>query len=215
MSISAVQNFCIEFGLPDISLLISADLPKSERVAVVWNIMKSRISPKRQRDFLHEFCKNSSNRALQLFCTFVSADIDDEKCNDVVKIILATEGAVDSFGESLRHLCNTRQCNSTATLIDKSGLENIVFLIEPVFKVKDEHMMVALDHLKYDTNPERFTRHFDRFVKTRDASFKEKMNSLDARLEELKLEAATLSKQLEDLRSTGVSKRQRPARPVV
>ena len=195
-NVIAVQQFCANFSFTDLSPLISADLPMSERYAVCWSVIQGRINITKQRAFLRLFCKDSPFPTVRLLCSLVCMEIDVAQCNDAMGIILATEGAVDSLGASLKALCIEHNLNGTIVLMDKTGFEGIVYSIECVFRVTGERMTSALDHLKYDASPDRFAKAKEHFMKKREAAFNAKMTSLNVTLDRLKAEASALTQQL-------------------
>jgi hypothetical protein len=201
MSSSAVQKFCTDFELPDLSLLIGTELSESKRYALIWRAIQTRISVDKQRAFLRLFCKDCPCLAANLLFSFVSMEIDEKQCSDAMGIILTAEGTADLLGVPMKALCLENNIAGAITLMERSDLESVVYSIEYLFKVKEERMMVALDHLKYDTNPTTFTRRNDRLVQKLEALFTEKMTVLSATLDRLNTEAIVLEKRLLDQRS--------------
>ena len=203
-SILAVQQFCAEFEFPDLSPLISADeqqqqpvlLLLSERYAVIWSVIRKMLVVGKQRAFLRLFCKDSPCLAVKLLFSFVCMEIDEAQCNDAMGIILATDGTAVLLGASLRELCTEHKLNGAIALMDKTGLESIVYSIDSLFKVTGERMANALDHLKYDANPIRFAKANETSMKKREAVFVTKMTSLNATLDRLKAEAGVLMQQM-------------------
>ncbi len=85
---------------------------------------------------------------------------------------------------------------SLAALFEDFGTEPIVFGIQSVFPVSGKPMLIALDKLKFDTNPVRFAEELDLLEKKNLADFAAKMTPLQATLRALQAENAELERRM-------------------
>lgn len=196
MSARDVQKFCADFRLPDLSPLITESLPTQERHAVMWQVMQRRLSVRKQGEFLRQFCEKSGVPALCSFVVFLRGDMNADLCNNAMDVIKKMDGVEPLIGGSMKDFCVAQEIKGFATLADKFGFESIVFSIDQLFPVVDERMHYALDVLKFEANPTRFSDDLDGLIKKREAAFSDEMAELKANLLELQLEKEGLEKEL-------------------
>ena len=196
MSARDVQKFCADFRLPDLSPLITESLPAQERHAVMWQVMQRRLSARKQGEFLRQFCEKSGVPALCSFVLFLKGDMNAELCNNAMDVIKKMDGVEPLIGGSMKDFCVAQEIKGFATLADKFGFESIVFSIDQLFPVVDERMHNALDVLKFEANPARFSADLDGLIEKREAEFSGEMAVLKAALLELQVEKEELEKQV-------------------
>jgi hypothetical protein len=185
---STLQKFCTDFKLPDLSPLIAEDLPVQDRCAVVWQVMQTRLSVKKQGEFLRGFCESSELPALASFAVFLTGGISANICNNAMDVVKKMTGVDAKLGDSMKEFCAANGLVGVAAFVDKFGLESVVYNIDSVFRVAGEPMHCALDSLKFEANPARFAEELDRLMEKRNAEFAAKMVSLNAKLRELQAE---------------------------
>ena len=195
----SVQAFCAKFNLPDISPLVKQDLPASDRCAVVWQVMQRKLPVEKQGEFLRGFCKSSKLPALASFADFLANSLDSRLCNSAMGVISKMEGIEDALTVAMRKACVHNELTVYVTLLDKFGLESVVYSIDSMFPVVSEDMHFALDGLKFEANPIRFTEAVDRHIKEKTKSSAAKLAALSQTMDRLLLEKQSLETQLEDI----------------
>lgn len=205
-----VQSFCEKFNLPDISPLVKQDLPASDRCAVVWQVMQLKLPVEKQGEFLRGFCRSSKIPALASFADFLANSLDSRLCNSAMSVISKMEGIEDALTLAMRQACIQNELAGFVTLLDKFGVESVVYSIDSMFPVIGEDMHFALDTLKFEANPVRFTDTVDRYIKENTASRAAKVTALSQMMDRLLLEEESLENQLADISSSS-----EPGSPVV
>ena len=163
---------------------------------ISWQVMQKRLPVRKQGEFLRQFCGESGLPALCSFVAFLKRDMNAELCNNAMDVIKKMDGVEPLIGGSMKDFCVAQEIKGFATLADKFGFESIVFSIDQLFPVVDERMHYALDVLKFEANPARFSADLDGLIEKREAEFSGEMAGLKAALLELQVEKEELEKQV-------------------
>lgn len=198
---SLLQQFCRDVDLPDLSPLVREDLSTSERCTVMWEVMQRVLYPYERRDFLREFCNHSAAMpALKMLATLIVGDIDDQQCNNTFGIIRTIGGVDDVLCERMLAYFRQKDDVQVAEILEKGGLEAVAYNLEGVFTLSDdESVLVALDSLKFEANPERFATELDTKIRGDEAIMTSKMGVLDLSIERLNAEKQALELELAGL----------------
>jgi hypothetical protein len=192
MSSDAVRKFCNEFKIPDLSILMTGNF--AARCMIVWEVLQVKgVSIDSQRQFLREFCRNSENKVAKFMVSLVSMDIDAEQCRDALCAVIAAEGGESrEMGVALNAFCTENRISSISSWVDQASFEDIVYGIDCVFPIVDEKMHYALDGLKFEANPERFNKWFEKYEEDQNAIFSSVMALLNIELSSLDAKKAEL-----------------------
>jgi hypothetical protein len=190
-----LQKFCVDCKLPDLTPLISPDIPAPDRYAVMWQLMQLSLPARKQVDFLRGFCAGSRHAALKSFELFLKGPIDAEQCKSGMDLIQTVVGDDAGLGVAMKSFCSANSLDGVAAFIGATGREEVVYGIQTLIRVPAK-MQVPLDQLKFGANPLRFAQDLDRLVEEQNAAFSLKKAALESSLRSLQTVGGELKQQL-------------------
>lgn len=196
----SLKQFCTDAGLVDLSPLVEADLPVAKRCAVVWGVMQEKLSVEQQREFLRQFCDSADSPVLKMMAGLFRGDFDKQQCSTAFNMILLNDGMDAVLSMRMKECCVQHGIRYVSSMLDKFGLESVVFLLEDIFPFikHNEHLQAALDELKFEANPEKFSGELDRMIQSDLELFTSKVSLCDAEIGRLEEEKAALLRELEE-----------------
>jgi hypothetical protein len=198
-----LQKVCLESQFPDLSLLATDDTPACERCKVVWNILKSKLTLEKRRDFLRVFCDQYSDRipTLRLLSNLITENIGDEQCDSSFLLVCTMPSIDEHLVAFTGTFCAENNLQNVAELIaGNPSPEDVVYQLERLFisERDDEGLLRAVDKLKFEVNPERFVRDLDRKIKDDMRLMATRMGPVDGHIAQLTAEKLELEERVDD-----------------
>ena len=194
-----IQQFCVTYGLPDLSPLVNSDCPT--RHVLVWKVMQTKLRPGLQRAFLLDFCQKSGVPALQTLSTIIKPNMDIAECSNMMELIMSIPGFnTQALGDAMKEFCNTHDLSAVSALNERFGDEVVVYSIAALFPPVNGDMRDELDVLKFNANDHRFLKELQALTAKNQAEFDATMTALNKKKSELEAENAALQHEYDSCR---------------
>jgi hypothetical protein len=190
-------QFCSAQNLPDLSPLANPLLEEFEVCGILWDLMQAKLSLEKQREFLRDVCSHSGIPTLGMLLSLIKADVDEEQCNSSFGIIRMVPDFAPTLSGRIRGFFQTN-LPGAVVLMDRQNIEDVVYSIGGIVSDSDECILCALDELKFQTNPDRFTRDLERETKNWDDCYAARMKILGSDIANLTALKLSLECQLVD-----------------
>jgi hypothetical protein len=157
------------------------------------------LTLEKQREFLREFCNgDGGNPNLILLAKLMGDDCDKEKCSITFNLITKMAGDDTALHTAMQVFFEGNSQPGLVSLLNKFGIESIAYNLERVFfgATDDERVLMALDELKFEANPERFIREMEKMIKDDTEIMQSKMGSLNLQIKALTGEKLALEREL-------------------
>jgi hypothetical protein len=173
---TSIKEFCISAKILDLSPLGDEHLPLDQRLSLVWDVLKVKLTPEQQSTFVRFFGENCKDAKVNLLFNFVAMMLSDAATptmktmvrDNFIKQVMGMPAVVVEFGTSVEDFCKFPAQNfpAVATFIKNSDQGSIIAAIASVFPDETKDLQVVLERIVFKADPVKFVAAFDHTVES-------------------------------------------------